>query len=253
MSTGAVLSAYLGIADVSPRSPAADIGTHAIIRLQSGFMFCTPFYAIRMDADTTGKNAKRQLEYVALKALIPYARNSRSHSVKQVANIAGSIKEFGFTNPVLVDADNGIIAGHGRVLAAELLGMDVVPCLRLSHLTETQKRAYVIADNQLPLGATWNEEMLALELEELSLSDFDLASVGLDTMLPSINHADAEAILQELGDSEEVNALTAGVRRGILIDFDLEDFEQAQDLIRAHRQAGSYVGGILLDALRQQQ
>ena len=119
-----------------------------------------------------------KIETIKTTALIPYARNSRSHSESQVAQIAGSIREFGFTNPVLIDADNGIIAGHGRVMAAGVLGLASVPCIRLAHLTETQKRAYIIADNKLALNAGWDEEMLALELGELDELDFDLSLIG---------------------------------------------------------------------------
>ena len=121
-----------------------------------------------------------KIETLKTADLIPYARNSRTHSEAQVAQIAGSIREFGFTNPILIDKDNGIIAGHGRVMAAQKLGLDEVPCIRLSHLTETQKRAYVIADNQLALNAGWNEEMLGLELADLREMDFDLDLLGFD-------------------------------------------------------------------------
>ena len=121
---------------------------------------------------------KTQIEYLALDALIPYARNSRTHDDAQVAQIAASIKEFGFTNPVLVDATGGIIAGHGRVLAARKLGMADVPCIRLGHLTETQQRAYVIADNKLALNAGWDAQMLALEIKDLEAADFDLTLLG---------------------------------------------------------------------------
>ena len=110
--------------------------------------------------------------------LLPYARNSRTHSDEQVAQVAASIREFGFTNPVLVDAEGGIIAGHGRVMAARKLGMDKVPCIRLAHLTEAQRRAYVIADNKLALNAGWDEKMLALELQDLQGMDFDLSLTG---------------------------------------------------------------------------
>jgi len=119
-----------------------------------------------------------KIEQIKTADLIPYARNSRSHSEAQVAQIAGSIREFGFTNPVLIDTDNGIIAGHGRVMAAGKLGMDKVPCIRLAHLTETQKRAYIIADNKLALNAGWDDEMLALELGELADLDFDMDLIG---------------------------------------------------------------------------
>lgn len=112
--------------------------------------------------------------------LIPYARNSRTHSDAQVAKIAASIKEFGFLNPVIVDGENGIIAGHGRVLAAQKLGLKDVPVLEASHLTEAQKRAYIIADNRLALDAGWDDEMLRVELAELADLDFDLELTGLD-------------------------------------------------------------------------
>ena len=127
-----------------------------------------------------GDMTKAKIEYIKTDALIPYARNSRTHSEQQVAQIAASIREFGFTNPVLVDADNGIIAGHGRVMAAQKLGRDEVPCLRLDHLTEAQKRAYVIADNKLALNAGWDDEMLRIELDELKAIDFDLSLIGFD-------------------------------------------------------------------------
>ena len=119
-----------------------------------------------------------ELESLEVSELIPYARNSRTHSEEQVAQIAGSIREFGFTNPVLVGKDNDIIAGHGRVLAAKKLGIDKVPCIRLGHLTDTQKRAYIIADNKLALNAGWDEELLGIELSDLEGMDFDLGLTG---------------------------------------------------------------------------
>ena len=120
------------------------------------------------------------IETIAVDLLIPYARNSRTHSDEQVAQIAASIREFGFTNPVLIDGEDGIIAGHGRVLGARKLGLDSVPCVRLDHLTETQKRAYIIADNKLALNGGWDDELLALELGELNAADFDMALLGFD-------------------------------------------------------------------------
>jgi DNA modification methylase len=119
-----------------------------------------------------------KIEQLPTADLIPYARNTRTHSPEQVAQIAGSIREFGFTNPVLIDAENGIIAGHGRVMAASKLGLAKVPCIRLAHLTDTQKRAYIIADNKLALNAGWDEEMLGLELGELADLDFDMGLIG---------------------------------------------------------------------------
>lgn len=110
--------------------------------------------------------------------LIPYARNARTHSADQVAKIAASILEFGFTNPILVDGNDGIIAGHGRLMAARKLGLAEVPVIELTHLTEAQKRAYILADNRLALDAGWDEEMLAAELDELRDMEYDLALTG---------------------------------------------------------------------------
>lgn len=112
--------------------------------------------------------------------LIPYARNSRTHSEAQVTKIASSIKEFGFINPVVTDGKNGIVAGHGRVLAANKLGLKEVPCVEAAHLTEAQKRAYVIADNRMALDAGWDIDLLKVELGDLQGLDFDLSLTGFD-------------------------------------------------------------------------
>lgn len=122
----------------------------------------------------------QKIEILPAADLVPYARNSRTHDDAQVAQIAASIKEFGFTNPILIDEDGGIIAGHGRLSAARKLGIDEVPCLRLAHLTDAQKRAYVIADNRLALNAGWDEEMLKVEFAELGDLGFDLELTGFD-------------------------------------------------------------------------
>ena len=121
-----------------------------------------------------------QIEQIQLATLIPYINNSRTHSDEQVAQIAASIKEFGFNNPVLVDKDNGIIAGHGRVQAARRLGLTEVPCVRLEHLTKTQRKAYIIADNRLALNAGWDNELLTIELNDLLADDFALELLGFD-------------------------------------------------------------------------
>lgn len=143
---------------------------------------------------------KQQIEYLPTTNLVPYARNSRTHSDEQVAQICGSIKEFGFTNPVLIDSDGVIIAGHGRTMAAQRLGMKEVPCLRLAHLTEAQKKAYIIADNKLALNAGWDEEMLALELGDLQGLDFDLSLTGFDD--DELNALLAEAVEAGLVDED---------------------------------------------------
>lgn len=146
-----------------------------------------------------------KIEMLAVEHLIPYANNSRTHGDAQIAQIAASIKEFGFTNPVLIDGEGGIIAGHGRVLAARKLKLAEVPCIRLSHLTETQRRAYVIADNSLALAAGWDSELLRLELDALKLEGFDLDLLGLDAPpdvdalddMPSLPDGDKEPFQQK--------------------------------------------------------
>ena len=120
----------------------------------------------------------QKIEELKIKDLIPYSGNTRTHDQKQIMQIASSIKEFGFTNPVLIDGANGVIAGHGRLLAAQKLSMETVPCLRLGHLTDAQRRAYVIADNKLALNAGWDEEALAVEIERLLEDGFDLDLTG---------------------------------------------------------------------------
>jgi len=122
-----------------------------------------------------------EVRYLPIADLIPYARNSRTHSDEQVGQIAASIKEFGFTNPVLIDEEGGIIAGHGRVMAAGRLKLAEVPTITLTGLTSAQKRAYIIADNRLPLNAGWDFEMLAVELDDLRDQDFDLGLLGFSS------------------------------------------------------------------------
>jgi len=121
------------------------------------------------------------VERRAVADLIPYARNSRTHSAEQVSQIAASIREWGWTVPVLVDPDGGIIAGHGRVLAAQKLGIADVPCMVASGWSEAKKRAYVIADNKIALNAGWDDAMLALEVSALQLDDFDMGLIGFDS------------------------------------------------------------------------
>lgn len=134
-----------------------------------------------------------QVEYRPLDALVPYANNARTHSDEQVAQIAASIAAFGFVNPVLVDERGVIIAGHGRLAAARMLGMTEVPVIELAHLTETQRKALIIADNRIALNAGWDDELLKLELESLKAEDFDLDILGFDpTEIDDLLFADAE-------------------------------------------------------------
>ena len=140
------------------------------------------------------------VQCVSLDALIPYVNNARTHDDEQVAMIAASIKEFGFNNPVLVDDGNGIIAGHGRVLAAKKLGMDEVPVVYLSHLTDAQRRAYILADNRLAEKSDWDMDLVKAELDFLQDDGFDVELTGFD--LDVINMNDAEIEFPDLPDGD---------------------------------------------------
>jgi ParB-like chromosome segregation protein Spo0J len=182
--------------------------------------------------------------------LIPYVNNSRTHSDEQINQVASSIKEFGFTNPILIDDDNGVIAGHGRLMASKKLNLDEVPCIILKGLTEAQKKAYVIADNKIGLNSDWNYEKLSLELEGLGELDFDIDLLGfseieLETILPD----DIDlSILDEL-DDEEVEDLESNVKKAIQIEFEAEHYEQAKELISYWRGKDAYVGYMLISHL----
>jgi DNA modification methylase len=143
-----------------------------------------------------------QVEERRIDDLIPYARNARTHSDAQVAQIAASIREFGWTNPILIDGQNGVIAGHGRLAAARKLGMDKIPCIEIKNLTETQIKALVLADNKLALNAGWDTEMLSLELEELELEGFDLNLTGFDP--DEINDLKPKVVNPGLTDEDDV-------------------------------------------------
>jgi ParB family transcriptional regulator, chromosome partitioning protein len=151
---------------------------------------------------------KQEIVYKSVKELVPYARNSRTHSDEQVAQIMASIKEFGFTNPVLTDGDNGIIAGHGRVMAAQRIGLEEVPTIELSHLTDAQKKAYIIADNKIALNSGWDEDLLQLELIELDEMEFNYSELGFDFGFN--DNQDVEEIEIDLpsGDREPIRNMT---------------------------------------------
>lgn len=117
---------------------------------------------------------------VDVEKLIPYARNARTHSDVQIAQIAASIKEFGFLSPVIISKDNTILCGHGRYYAAQKLGLEKIPCIQEEHLTEAQKRAYILADNKISQNAGWDEELLKVEIADLQGSDFDVALTGFE-------------------------------------------------------------------------
>lgn len=166
------------------------------------------------------------IELLPTAGLVPYARNARTHSPGQVAQIAASIREFGWTVPVLVDGQNGIIAGHGRVMAAQALNMTEVPCVRLTHLTDRQRRAYILADNKLALNAGWDDDLLRLELEELRAEDYDLDLTGFDA-------GEIETLLGATADEVAMPELPSGDREPFQqMTFTLHD-EQKEQVDRA--------------------
>ena len=145
--------------------------------------------------------AQLKIIYKKTEDLIPYARNSRTHDEAQVAQIAASIKEFGWTNPILLDGENGIIAGHGRVMAAQKLGESKVPTIELAHMTDIQKKAYIIADNKLALNAGWDNDLLALEIDQLKDAGYDLGLTGFNE--DEMNGIDTEVTEAEEQESKE--------------------------------------------------
>ena len=183
--------------------------------------------------------------------LVPYARNSRTHTPTQIDKIAASIKEFGFLNPVITDGDNGIVAGHGRVMAARKLGLETVPILQASHLTESQKRAYIIADNRLALDADWDLEMLQVEFDALSEAGFNTDLTGFNPdELSLLENLDYSILEDEYDLDEKMEDMQSEVRKAILIDFDQNDYDEAMSIITALRKDNEYVGGIILEILR---
>lgn len=173
-----------------------------------------------------------KVEHLAVGDLIPFAKNSRTHSDAQVAQIAGSIREFGFTNPILIDERNSVIAGHGRLLAARKLNVDTVPCIRLEGLTEAQKRAYVIADNKIAINAGWDEKLLALELKELGdlglgndllgFTSEEIAALSLDDIAAATEEPYTRKIeAPKYEPSNEKRFLSIAAERHTVFDFRL--------------------------------
>ena len=189
------------------------------------------------------------IDYRKTGELIPYINNSRTHSDQQVQQVAASIKEFGFTNPILIDEDSGIIAGHGRLQAAQMMGMDEVPTITLEGLTEAQRKAYVIADNKLALNASWDLYILNIEMESLLEFDFDFKITGFDS-IPEIEANIDYSILGE--DDSELDAMAKGVRKAIQIEFEPDHYEEASELVKFWRSQGAYVGYMLIQFLQKE-
>lgn len=180
-----------------------------------------------------------------------YDRNARTHDKKQVDQIVASIQEFGFTNPLLITTDGEIIAGHCRLMAAEQLELTEVPVIVLGHLSDVQRRAYVIADNQLALNAGWDDDLLKSELTDLENLEFDLTLLGWGEDLPEFTKEPDYSILEEEND-EALDQLESGVKKAILIEFEPEHYEEAMDLLRFWRARDSYIGLMLIEMLARE-
>lgn len=185
--------------------------------------------------------------------LIPYARNSRTHSDEQIAQIAASIKEWGWTTPVLIDEDGGLIAGHGRVMAARKLDIKEIPTMTAVGWTKAQKQAYVIADNKITLNAGWDDKLLNLELNSLEEEGFNIDILGWSEGLPEFAETPDYSVLDGEDLLEQLSDMTRGVKKAIQIEFESEDYENAQDLVRFWRQQGAYIGNMLIEKLKQEQ
>lgn len=178
-----------------------------------------------------------QIESVPVSDLKEYEKNSRTHSDDQVAKIAASVEEFGFTNPILIDESNGVIAGHGRLQAAKRINMGEVPCIRLAHLSESQKRAYVIADNKIAESGGWDDEMLKMEIMELAQDDYDLKltgfdEAGLDSIL-AISEEVMEAVQKKRDHKETGHSQQDTVRQVILI-YTSDEYPRVMEAMREY-------------------
>ena len=192
-----------------------------------------------------------KIEYKATQDLIPYARNSRTHSDAQIAQIASSIREFGFRVPVIVDNENTIIAGHGRVLAAMKLGIEQIPTVDGSDMDEIKKRMYVIADNKIALNAGWDEELLKLEIEDLTNFGVDIDILGFDPSELKNTEIDY-SVLDGHNIDDQIDDMIKGVRKAIQIEFQVEHYDEATELVKYWRDRGAYVGYMIMDFLRKE-
>jgi ParB-like chromosome segregation protein Spo0J len=190
-----------------------------------------------------------QIKEIAVNKLIPYAKNSRTHSDQQVAQIAASIKEFGFRQPILVDG-LGIIAGHGRLLAAQKLGLEKIPSIDCSDMTPSQKKAYVIADNKIALNAGWDNDLLKLEITDLQEENFDIDLLGFDISELNFTAEVDYGILDEEDVSQQLSDMANGVRKAIQIEFEPEHYDEAFELVKFWRDEKAYVGMMLMNYLK---
>lgn len=194
-------------------------------------------------------NTPKEIIQVDTETLVPYVLNARRHSDHQITQIASSIREFGFTNPILIDEKNNVIAGHGRLEAAKRLELKEVPCVRLSHLTDLQRKAYILVDNKLALNSTWDDELLKIEIEDLKMKNFDTDLLGW-IQLPEFEIKPDYSDLMDAATDEEAAEMSKEVKKAIQIEFELEHYEEAAELVKFWRDQDGYVGGMIIGFLR---
>tara|TARA_R110002153_G_C13321802_1_gene497166 strand:+ start:869 stop:1465 length:597 start_codon:yes stop_codon:yes gene_type:complete len=192
---------------------------------------------------------KEDFKQTAIDEIHPYAKNSRFHSEKQIKQIANSIETFGFNNPIQVDENAIILSGHGRLYAAQLLGLETVPVVTIIGLTEAEKKAYVIADNKLSLNSSWDDNMLEQEIESLKEEGFDLDLLGWDVLPDFAPDVDFSILEDNSEEDDKIEKMSSDVKKAIQIEFDHDDFPIAQEMVKEARDAGVYIGGLLIDAL----
>lgn len=195
--------------------------------------------------------ADEDFKITPIEDIHPYENNSRFHSEKQIQQIANSIDKFGFNNPIQVDEKGMILSGHGRMYAAQLLELDEVPVVTVEGLSEAEKKAYIIADNKLSLNSSWDDVVLEQEIEAIKLEGLDLDILGWDVIPDFAGDLDY-SILDDDEDDAELDEMTRDVKKAIQIEFNSDDFEEAQEVIKFWRQKDAYVGGIILDYLRKE-
>jgi len=183
--------------------------------------------------------------------LIPYDKNSRVHSDYQINQIAKSIKELGWRVPVVVDNDN-ILSGHGRVLAAQKLGMTEIPTIDASDMTDVQKKQFIIADNKIAQNAEWDKEILMMEIEELKELGADLDVLGFDASEVKINDIDYSILDDETDIEEKLNSLERETRRAIELVFQEEHYEEAYEIIKWWKNQGAYTGYMVMRFLQEE-
>lgn len=183
--------------------------------------------------------------------LIPYEKNSRLHSEHQISQIANSISTLGFRVPIIVDGDN-ILAGHGRTKAAIKLGLDKIPVINVSDMNETQKRAFIIADNKIATNADWDEEILKMEIDDLKALDIDITLLGFDPSEIDIKQVDYSILDDEEDIEDKIDSLERETRRAIELVFQEEHYEEAFELLKFWKNQGAYVGYMVMQFLKQE-